>query len=122
MHGGRVSRRLTEAEAEGVVPGFEFTWNHTTLQALKVDRTITYLQVRFPARDYLATVAEVIAAYGDEMPMHLEFIRVDGAVACAALPLVRYRDEARLRAIIADLEARGCTVFDPHTYVLEDGA
>jgi len=120
-HGGRVCRRLTEAQAEGHVPGFEFTWNHTTLQALKVDRTITYLQVRFPARGYLAAVDGLIATYGDEVPMHLEFIRVDGAVACAALPLVRFTDEARLRAIIADIESRGCTVFNPHTYVLEDG-
>ncbi len=120
-HGGRVCRRLTEAEAEGQVPAFEFTWNHTTLLALKVDRSITYLQVRFPRTRPLDTVAAVIADYGDEVPMHLEFIRVDGEVACAALPLVRFTDEPRLRAIIADLEARGCTVFDPHTYVLEDG-
>ncbi len=120
-HGGRVCRRLTEAEAEGHVPGFEFTWNHTTLHALKMDRTITYLQVRFPRLAPLDTVAGLIATFGDEVPMHLEFIRVDGAVACGALPLVRYTDEARLRAIIAEFEARGCTVFDPHTYVLEDG-
>ncbi len=121
--GGRVARRMTEAEVEdtGAVPAFEFTWNHTTLQALKVDRDITYLQSRFPGPDCLRLVAEVMATYGDEVPMHLEFIRVDGEVACAALPLVRYTTEARLRAIIADFEARGITVFDPHTYVLEDG-
>ena len=46
---------------------------------------------------------------------------MDGEVACAALPLVRYTTEERLRAIIADFERRGITVFDPHTYVLEDG-
>jgi FAD/FMN-containing dehydrogenase len=103
------------------VPSFEFTWNHTTLHALKVDKSITYLQSRFPGPDYLRVVAEVMAAYGDEVPMHLELIRINGEVACAALPLVRYTDEARLRAIIADFEARGITVFDPHTYVLEDG-
>jgi len=122
-HGGRIVRRLTEAETEatGAVPAFEFTWNHTTLQALKVDKDITYLQARFPAPDYLDAVAEVMAVYGDELPIHLEFIRVDGEVACAALPLVRYSTEPRLRAIIADFEARGITVFDPHTYVLEDG-
>jgi FAD/FMN-containing dehydrogenase len=121
--GGRVARRLTEAEVEatGAVPAFEFTWNHTTLHALKVDRDITYLQSRFPGPDYLGLVAKVMAEYGDEIAMHLEFIRVEGEVACAALPLVRYTTEARLRAIIADFEARGITVFDPHTYVLEDG-
>ncbi len=121
--GGRFARRLSEAEIErdGAVPAFEFTWNHTTLQALKVDRSITYLQVRFPAREPLAMVAEFVAAYGDELPMHLEYIRAGGEVACAALPLLRYTTEARLREIIAHLERRGCAVFDPHTYVLEDG-
>jgi len=122
-HGGRIARRLTEAEveAQSAVPAFEFTWNHTTLHALKVDKEITYLQSRFPGPDYLRVVAEVMEAYGDEIPVHLEFIRVNGEVACAALPLVRYTSEARLRAIIADFEARGITVFDPHTFVLEDG-
>ncbi len=42
-------------------------------------------------------------------------------MAFAALPRGRYTTEARLRAIIADFEARGITVFDPHTFVLEDG-
>jgi FAD/FMN-containing dehydrogenase len=121
--GGRVARRLTEAEVEatGAVPAFEFTWNHTTLHALKADKDITYLQSRFPGPDFCGGIAEVMQSYGGELPMHLEFIRVGGEVACAALPLVRYTTEARLRAIIADLEARGIIVFDPHTYVLEDG-
>jgi FAD/FMN-containing dehydrogenase len=122
-HGGAVRRRLTEAEleAQAAVPAFEFTWNHTTLQALKLDRSITYLQARFPARGYLDAVAEVMANYGSEVPMHLEFLRVGGEVACGGLPLIRYTNEPRLRAIIADFEARGITIFDPHTYVLEDG-
>ena len=34
---------------------------------------------------------------------------------------MQYFDEARIREIIGDFEARGCHVFDPHTYVLEDG-
>lgn len=121
--GGRFARRLTEAEIErdNAVPAYEFTWNHTTLQALKIDRSITYLQVRFPSQQPLATVAEFIAEYGDELPMHLEYIRAGGEVACAALPLLRYTTEPRLREIIAHLERRGCAVFDPHTYVLEDG-
>ena len=120
-HGGRVARRLTEAEAETEIPAFEFTWNHTTLHALKMDRGITYLQSRFPGPDYLTVVADTAARYGAELPMHLEFIRTGGEVACVGLPLLRFSDEARLRAIIADLEAHGITVFDPHTYVLEDG-
>lgn len=120
-HGGRVARKLSEAEQESEVPAFEFTWNHTTLQALKVDRGITYLQSRFPGPAYLDAVADTMARYGSEVPMHLEFVRAGGEVACVALPLVRFTTEARLREIIADFEARGITVFDPHTCVLEDG-
>ncbi len=119
--GGRICRRLSEAEAGDAVPAFEFTWNHTTLQMLKVDRGITYLQTRYPQPDYLATLATLNALLGDEVPPHLEFIRVGGAVACAGLPLIRYTTPARLREIIGIFEAHGCTVFDPHTYVLEDG-
>jgi FAD/FMN-containing dehydrogenase len=120
-HGGTVSRceRETEIEARGLVPAFEFTWNHCTLQALKVDKGITYLQSRLPAHGYLDTVAELIANFGKEVPMHLEFIRADGEVACIGLPLVRYSTEPRLRAIIAAFEAHGVTV-DPHSYMLED--
>ncbi len=53
--------------------------------------------------------------------MHLEYVRADGDVVCAGLPLLRYTTEPRLREIIAHLERRGVLVFDPHTYVLEDG-
>jgi FAD/FMN-containing dehydrogenase len=121
-HGGTVARCQTEAEidARGLVPAFEFTWNHCTLQALKVDKGLTYLQSRFPARVYLDTAAELSASLGKEVPMHLEFIRADGEVGCVGLPLVRYSTEPRLRAIIAAFEARGASV-DPHSYVLEDG-
>ena len=121
-HGGIVSRceRAANIEARGLVPAFEFTWNHCTLQALKVDKGITYLQARLPAHGYLDTVAELIASFGKEVPMHLEFVRAAGEVACVGMPLVRYSTEPRLRAIIAAFEARGATV-DPHSYVLEAG-
>ncbi len=33
----------------GKEPLYEYTWNHTTLQWLKQDRSITYLQCLFPA-------------------------------------------------------------------------
>jgi FAD/FMN-containing dehydrogenase len=120
-HGGIVSRceRAANIEARGLVPAFEFTWNHCTLQALKVDKGITYLQARLPAHGYLDTVAELIASFGKEVPMHLEFVRAAGEVACVGMPLVRYSTEPRLRAIIAAFEARGATV-DPHSYMLED--
>jgi hypothetical protein len=53
--------------------------------------------------------------------MHLEFLRVGGTARPAALQLVRYSTEDRLNAIIADHEAKGAFIFNPHTYLIEDG-
>jgi FAD/FMN-containing dehydrogenase len=122
VHGGTVARCQSEAdiEAQGLVPAYEFTWNHATLQALKVDKGITYVQARLPAPGYLDVVAELAASFGKEVPMHLEFIRADGGLTCIGLPLVRYSTEPRLRAIIAAFEAHGATV-EPHSYLVDGG-
>jgi len=120
--GGRiVFERAAGGDAVDIPPLYEFTWNHTTLWALKADRTITYLQCLFDGPDYLDKIARAVAAFGDETPMHLEFTRVDGRIAAFGLQLVRFTSEQRLYEIIAWLEAAGCPVADPHTFILEDG-
>jgi FAD/FMN-containing dehydrogenase len=122
-HGGREVYRATQTEAtvRGQAPIYEYTWNHTTLQALKIDRGITYLQTLFRAPRHLADIAEMIAMFGDELPMHLEFVTLGGQVCCFALQIVRYTSAERLAEIIRIHEARGFTIFNPHTFVLEDG-
>ncbi|MEM9107674.1 MAG: FAD-binding oxidoreductase, partial [Pseudomonadota bacterium] len=81
-------------------PIFEYTWNHTTLRALKVDPTITYLQVRYGYPDHLEKVAEIRKIFGDEVPQHLEVIRTNGKVHFAGLSLVRFTTEERLDEIV----------------------
>ncbi len=119
--GGTIVFQRDAAEAGDIPPLYEFTWNHTTLWALKADRSITYLQCLFDGPDYLDKIARAVATFGVETPMHLEFTRLNGHVAAFGLQLVRYRNEARLYEIIRWLEANGCPVADPHTYILEDG-
>ncbi len=121
--GGRVSLAKSEAEieAEALSPAYECGWNHTTLQALKQDRGWTYLQMAYPDPFDPDLVLRQMARYGDEMLMHHEMARLHGVVRILALPLVRWTDAARLYAIIAELEAEGCTVFDPHAITIEDG-
>jgi FAD/FMN-containing dehydrogenase len=118
-HNGREVHRVRTEEA--AVPAYEHSWNHTTLQVLKTDRSITYLQTLFPAPDHLALVEKMYRAFGDEVPMHLEFVRFGGKVCCFGLQLVRFTTEERLAEIIRIHEDAGAPIFNPHTYTLEEG-
>jgi FAD/FMN-containing dehydrogenase len=109
-------------ESPGKEPLYEYTWNHTTLQLLKVDRTVTYLQCLFPHDRLIDSVREIGRLFGDEVLQHLEFIRFAGRVSCSALPIVRYTTEERLNAIIALHEKHGVMIANPHVYTVEDGS
>lgn len=121
--GGRVVVRGTEDEliAQGLPSVAECAYNHTTLEALKSDRGVTYLQVAYPSPLDVELVRAQMERFGDELYFHHEFSRAGGELVAFALPLVQYFDEAQLRELIASFEADGCRIFDPHTYVLEDG-
>jgi hypothetical protein len=127
-HGGEVvfARGAEEAEAaafagKGTMPPlYEYTWNHTTLHALKVEPAITYLQVRFPAGGEIALVEELERALGDELLLHLECQRRFGRVFVSGLPLLRYRSPERLAEVVAIIEAMGGAVSNPHSFVLDD--
>lgn len=115
------SDTASEAEKKGLPPVYELTWNHTTLRGLRVDPTITYLQVLYRFPDHVASVRKMTEIFGDEVPGHLEFIRFDGNVCCAGLPIVRYTSDERLDEIIRIHEDNGCPIFNPHRYTLEEG-
>jgi FAD/FMN-containing dehydrogenase len=119
--GGCELYRQTDAEDAGTAPVFEFTWNHTTLHALAADKTITYLQTLFPPPNHLALVEQMYQCFGDEVPMHLEFVRLGGQVACFGLQLVRYSTPERVIEIIKRHEDAGCPIFNPHAFTLEEG-
>lgn len=100
---------------------FEYGWNHTTLRALKVDPTITYLQVRYGGDDPVAQVEAIRAKFGAEVLQHLEVMRENGRVIFAGLPIVKFTTEERLDEIVAGHEALDCLIFNPHRYTLEEG-
>jgi FAD/FMN-containing dehydrogenase len=111
----------TEEEKKGLPPLFELTWNHTTLRGLRVDPTITYLQVLYPPPTHVESVARMTALLGDEVPGHLEFQRFDGKVCASGLPIVRFTTEERLDELVRIHEDNGCPIFNPHRYTLEEG-
>src|SRR5690606_21925500 len=64
----------------------EYTWNHTTLVAFKVDKNITYLQSAFTAGQHLDQVRRMEKLLSPEVQMHAEFLRnMDGELTCSAL-------------------------------------
>jgi FAD/FMN-containing dehydrogenase len=115
------SDKADAEELKGLPPAYELVWNHTTLRGLRVDPTITYLQILYPFPDQIARVEETCRILGDEVPCHLEFVRFDGNVTCFGLPIVRFTTEERLDEIIRIFEDNGCPVFNPHRYTLEEG-
>jgi FAD/FMN-containing dehydrogenase len=106
---------------DGLPPAYELSWNHTTLRALRVDPAITYLQVLYGEPDPVAKAVRMAERFGDEVPGHVEYVRMDGRLRGAGLPLVRFTTEERLEEIMAIHEAEGCPIFNPHRYTLEEG-
>jgi FAD/FMN-containing dehydrogenase len=115
------SSRAPPETLAGLPPSYELTWNHTTLRALRVDPRVTYLQVRYPDERGAVLIKRIHDRYGSEVRGHLELIRFNGRIAFAGLPLVKFTTEARLQEIIAEHEATGAMIFNPHRYTLEEG-
>ena len=121
--GGKISLLMSEAElsAAGLPPTYECGWNHTTLMALKSDRSWTYLQVAYP-QPYDPAIDEVfLAEFGDEVLLHHEFARERGEYQLFNLPLLKYTTKERLYEISGRFEELGCTVFDAHVYTIAEG-
>ncbi len=117
---GKITYKKIAQEAGKHVNLGEFTWNHTTLHARSEDTSITYLQSIFP-NDNLQTIEHMYHHFGDEVMMHLEFIRANGAVANPGLQLVRFTTEERLNEIIRYHEDKGVFIANPHSYFIEEG-
>jgi FAD/FMN-containing dehydrogenase len=115
------SDQVPQADRKGLPPAFELTWNHTTLRALRHEPGITYLQALYPFPRQVELVERIHARFDTEVPAHLEFVRMDGKVACLGVPLVRFTTEERLDEIVRIHEEMGAAIFNPHRYTLEEG-
>jgi FAD/FMN-containing dehydrogenase len=120
--GGTITYKAPTEDVLTKVPLYEHAWNHTTLQMLKTDRGVTYLQCLYPHDRLVESVAEVGAKFGDEVYQHLEFIRMNGYMTATGIPIVRYSTAERLYEIMAGYEACGIMIANPHVVTLEDGS
>ncbi len=120
---GSVSYRKTAAEVKASNRTIvEYTWNHTTLHAMKVDKGLTYIQSGFQAGAHVQQAKKLRALLGDEVLVHLEFIRSkEGAMNCSGLQLVRYASDERLNQVMQIHREHGVYIANPHVYIVEDG-
>jgi FAD/FMN-containing dehydrogenase len=121
--GGRIAfRRSAEEVKKSNRTIVEFTWNHTTLHAMKADKSLTYIQSGFPAGSNVAKAKALHRQLAGEVHTHLEFIRTkEGEMTCSGLQLVKYTSEERLNEIMQIHRDQGVYIANPHVYLVEDG-
>ncbi|MGB8665187.1 MAG: FAD-binding oxidoreductase [Serratia inhibens] len=122
-HRGHGAVRQTADEArETNASLMEYCWNHTTLHALKVDNSLTYLQTAFDPANYRRQIIAMAALFGDEVISHIEFLRDnDGNITASGLQLVRYSTEERLNEIMQIFRDHDVKINNPHVFHIEDG-
>jgi len=100
----------------------DYTWNHTTLWAMKADPTWTYIQAAFSPTECLEQFRLLRERYGKEILFHIEFMKNgQGVVIPGAIPLVYFTGEERLNELIAYCGEIGVSIANPHVNSLEGG-
>jgi FAD/FMN-containing dehydrogenase len=100
----------------------DYTWNHTTLWAMKADPAYTYLQCGFDAVAARSQFARLKQRFGDEFLLHLEFMKnAQGVVFPGSIPVVRFSTEERLNEMIDYCREIGVSVANPHVNNVEGG-
>lgn len=100
----------------------DYTWNHTTLWAMKADAAYTYLQCGFSPHNCREQFHRLRERFGEEIYFHIEFMmNGSGEVIPGAIPIVRFTTEERLNDMIAYCGEIGVSVANPHVNSLEGG-
>jgi FAD/FMN-containing dehydrogenase len=100
----------------------DYTWNHTTLWAMKADPEHTYLQCGFDAQRSREQIALLKAKYGGDFLLHMEWMKNGaGVVIPGAIPVVRFSTEESLNEMISYCREIGVFVANPHVNHVEGG-
>jgi FAD/FMN-containing dehydrogenase len=98
----------------------DFTFNHTTLWAIKADPSWTYLQCGFDSARVHEQYAGLKARLGDDCVIHIEILKArDGrGLLVGSIPVVRFTSEERLLEVKAIFRELGLRIDDPHCCIL----
>jgi FAD/FMN-containing dehydrogenase len=100
----------------------DYTWNHTTLWAIRADEAYTYLQCGFEPATAREQLKRLRKRFGQEILFHMEFMKNgDGQVIPGAIPLVYFTSEERLNEMIGFCREIGVFVANPHVNNVEGG-
>jgi hypothetical protein len=100
----------------------DYTWNHTTLWAIKVDSGLTYLQCNFDLDRVREQFRLLRARFGHDFLFHMEMVKNEaGRIIPCCLPIVRFRTEPYLNEMIDYCQAIGVSVANPHVNQVEGG-
>ncbi|WP_436374842.1 FAD-binding oxidoreductase [Cytobacillus sp. BC1816] len=120
-HDGAITYEIPSSNYQKGIRLSDFTWNHTTLWALKANEKMTYLQGSFTLDRYLEQIKLIKEKYKDEFYNHFDWMRSKGELIPQQIPLIRYSTKEQLYEMIAFCESIGVKIFDPHTNLLEEG-
>ena len=111
----------------------DYTWNHTTLWAMKSEPGYTNTQATF-GKNFHEQYQDLQRRFPGEIVLHFEWMSeqakpVDGVsghyvgenIAVGAVPLIVFKSDARLMEITDHCAKIGVVIDDPHTYFLEAG-
>jgi FAD/FMN-containing dehydrogenase len=100
----------------------DYTWNHTTLWAMKTDDAYTYIQCGFDPVRVREQFRQLKERFGNEILLHMEFMKNGaGQVIPGAIPLVYFVSEERLNELIDYCRQIGVFVANPHVNNVEGG-
>lgn len=100
----------------------DYTWNHTTLWAIKKDGAYTYLQCGFDPDRVREQLRALKDRFGQEILFHMEFMKNgEGRVVPGAIPVVYFTTEQRLNEMIDYCRELGVSVANPHVNNVEGG-
>lgn len=121
QHGGVITYVIPADKYHLLQSLSNFTWNHTTLWALKANEKMTYLQGSFQPNNILEQVHRIKEKFKDEFYVHFDLFRDGGKLITQSIPLIRFSTKERLEEMMAFCESVGVKIFNPHTVLLEEG-
>jgi FAD/FMN-containing dehydrogenase len=122
-HGVHHRFRFTAAQLaeQGLRPNYEYGWNHATLNFLRADSKVTYLQCGYPLGRQEESIAALDAALGEEARVQLQWVRIGNHITCVGLHIIRYTTPERLIEIAAIHRSVGISLSNCHSFECEKG-